>query len=179
MAGGNSFIKNPQKGKYNPAFDSAEVYKSPTSTQDISSILNGVLRPGETIDFTREIKVPEKPKTENYLQREQAVFVNENKQDAQDEIKKLQQEIRSLAPTIEQPKPDINKIAMTDIHEANIYQVNFLSGIVYFLRKDTYDSNSWLEISNNRKNKRFLNRAQNGGQKYRESGEHTVARSAN
>jgi len=181
MAGSNSF-KNPQKGKYTPVFDSAEVYKAPTDHQvTVSSILNGVLRPGETIDFSQEIKTPDKPKVENYLQREQAIFVNGNEQDTQDKIKKLQQEIKSLNTVTKEPKPDITKIALTNIPEANAYQINFLLGIVSLLRKDTSDSNSWVEISNNRKNKRnaFWNKAKSGGQKYQESGEHSASRSAN
>ena len=105
MAGGNSFIKNPQKGKYNPAFNSAEIYKSQdNSVVTVSSILNGVLRPGETIDFSQEIKTPEKPKFDNYIQKEQAVFVNEHKQDVQDEIAKipagLRERVRMWGPTL-------------------------------------------------------------------------------
>ena len=184
MAGGNSFVKNPQKGKYNPAFDGAEVYKAPTNHQvTVSSILNGVLRPGETIDFSQEIKTPEKPIFDQHIEREQAVFINDNKKEIAQDIDNLRNQIKSLIPVTEESKPDIAKITLTNAPEANIYQVNFLLGIVNLLRKDTSDSNSWVEVSNNRKTKRnaFWNKARskNGGEKYLNSSEHAVARSAN
>ncbi|HPT66335.1 MAG TPA: DUF5660 domain-containing protein [Candidatus Woesebacteria bacterium] len=184
MAGGNSFAKNPQNGKYNPAFDSAEIYKTPDSHQQVtvSSILNGVLRPGETIDFTQEVKVPEKPHFDNRLQREQSVFINEHQQDTQAEIQKIQQELQSLTENNQDLDPQTAKASQQNIPEANAYQLSFIQRIkkqIQFFLKDSSDSNSCIEISNNRRNKRFLSKAMGGGQKYRESSEHAVARSAN
>lgn len=187
MAGGNPFIKNPQKGKYNPTFDSAEVYKTPTDTVNtISSILNGVLRPGETIDFSQEVKAPEKPKFVDYIQKENSLFINQHQEETEQSIKNIKNEINSLVPATENLNKDIANISLQNIPEANNYQLIFLQRIktlINNLRQNTSESNSWMDIFNHRKNKKnaFWNKARskNGGEKYLNSGEHAVARSAN
>ncbi|MDD4785114.1 MAG: DUF5660 domain-containing protein [Candidatus Shapirobacteria bacterium] len=186
MAGGNSFIKNPQKGKYNPAFNSAEIYKpQDNSTVTVSSILNGVLRPGETIDFSQEIKNPDKPKIDNYIQREQAVFINEHKQDDRNEIIKIENEIKNLRPITENLSSDIINASLNTTPESNTYQLGWFQRAknIILNQKKVNDSDLWIETYNHRKNKKnaFWNKAKskNGGEKYLNSSEHAVARSAN
>jgi len=187
MAGGNSFVKNPQKGKYNPAFDGAEVYKAPTNHQvTVSSILNGVLRPGETIDFSQEIKTPDKPKIENYLQREQSIFVNQHTQEIEKSIQELRVEIKNLIKTTENLDHEVEQSADQNITEVSKYQLNFLERIknlIVQFRQNINEAGAWLESFNHKKSKRnaFWNKAKskNGGEKYLNSSEHAVARSAN
>jgi len=187
MAGGNSLIKNPQKGKYNPAFNSAEIYKPQNdSTITVSSILNGVLRPGETIDFSQEIKSPDKPKSENYLQRESSLFINQHTQEVERSINDLRLEINKLTESTENLDHEIEKSAKQNISEKNEYQLNFLERIknlIIQFRQNINEAGVWLESFNHKKSKRnaFWNKAKskNGGEKYLNSSEHAVARSVN
>jgi len=186
MAGSNSFTKNPQKDKYTPAFDSAEIYKnlSDSKANDVSSILSGILTPGESINFNREIKTPEKPKFNQYIEREQAVFINDHQKETAQSINNLRNEIKSLIPITENLNKDITVIPLQNISEANEYQRNFLQRIKTYISdfyKNASESNSWVEISSRKKNKRnaYWNKAKSGGTKYSESGEHSAARSAN
>jgi hypothetical protein len=188
MAGGNnSFIKNPQKGKYNPAFDGAEVYKAPASnTNTISSILNGVLRPGETIDFSQEIKNPDKPKVENYIQREQSLFVNQHTQEIEKSINDLRLEIKNLVKTTTNLDHEVEQSTVQNITEVSKYQLNFLERIknlIIQFRRNINEAGAWLESFNHKKSKRnaFWNKARskNGGEKYLNSSEHSASRSAN
>jgi len=187
MAGGNPFIKNPQKGKYNPTFDSAEVYKTPTDTVNtISSILNGVLRPGETIDFSQEVKAPEKPKFVDYIQKEQSLFINQHTQEIEKSINDLRFEIKNLIKTTENLDHEVEQSASQNISEISKYQLSFLERIkrlIVQFRQNIAEAGIWLESFNHKKSKRnaFWNRAKskNGGEKYLNSSEHAVARSAN
>jgi hypothetical protein len=183
MAGGNSFTKNPQKGKYISAFDNTEVLKAPTNT--ISSILNGVLRPGETIDFSIEQRKPEKPKFTDYIQKENSLFINQHQEEIEQLIKNTKNEINSLIPITENLNQDIANIPLQNVTEANNYQLNFLQRIKTFitdLRQNASESNSWTDIFNHRKKKRnaFWNQAKskNGGEQYLMSSEHSASRSA-
>jgi carboxylesterase type B len=187
MAGGNSFTKNPQKGKYNPAFNSAEVYKSQdNSTVTVSSILNGVLRPGETIDFSQEIKTPEKPRIENYLQKEQSLFINQHQNEIEKTIQDLRLEIKNLVQVTENLDHEVEQSTSQNITETNKYQLSFLERIknlIIQFRKNINEAGTWLESFNHKKSKQnaFWNKARskNGGEKYLNSSEHAVARSAN
>ena len=187
MAGGNSSVKNPQKGKYNPAFDSAEVYKAPASnTNTISSILNGVLRPGETIDFSQEIKTPEKLKFDNYLQKEQSLFINQHTQEIEKTINDLRLEIKNLAQSTENLDHEIEQSIDQNVAEISKYQLTFferIKNLIIQFRRNINEAGVWLESFNHKKSKRnaFWNKARskNGGEKYLNSSEHAVARSAN
>lgn len=185
MAGGNPYIKIPQKGKNTSAFDSAEVYKAPsTSTNNVSSILNGILTPGETISFSQEIKTFEKPKFDNYLQREQSLFVNQHTQETEKIIQDLQKEIKSLKKATDNLDHEIEQSTEQNITESNKYQLTFLERIknlIVQFRRNINEAGAWLESFNHKKTKRnaFWNKAKSGGQKYLESSEHAVARSAN
>jgi hypothetical protein len=186
MAGSNSF-KNPQKGKYSPAFDSAEVYKAPTSnTNTISSILNGVLRPGETIDFSQEIKTPEKPRFDNYIQKEQSLFINQHAQETEKAINDLRLELKNLVETTENLDHEVEQSVSQNITEANEYQLNFFKRIktlIVQFRRNINEAGAWLESFNHKKSKKnaFWNKARskNGGEQYLMSSEHSASRSAN
>jgi hypothetical protein len=186
MAGGNSFIKNPQKGKQNSAFDSAEVYKAPTTTTDISSILSGILTPGESVDFSRNLKTPEKTRFDNYIQKEQSLFVNQHQNEVEKAIQNLRQEIKNLIQTTENLDHEVVQSAGQNMIEANKYQLSFLERIknlIVQFRRNINEAGAWLESFNHKKSKRnaFWNKAKskNGGEKYLNSSEHAVARSAN
>ncbi|MDD2483211.1 MAG: DUF5660 domain-containing protein [Candidatus Shapirobacteria bacterium] len=187
MAGSNSFVKNPQKGKYNPAFDGAEIYKTPTNHQvTVSSILNGVLRPGETIDFSQEIKIPEKPRFDNYIQKEQSLFINQHQNEVEKTIQDLRIEIKNLVQVTENLDHEVEQSTSQNITEANKYQLSFLERIknlIVQFRRNINEAGVWLESFNHKKSKRnaFWNKAKNknGGEKYLNSSEHAVARSAN
>ena len=187
MAGGNSFVKNPQKGKYNPAFDGAEIYKAPTNHQvTVSSILNGILRPGETIDFSQEIKTPDKPKFENRIQKEQSLFINQHTQETEKAINDLRLEIKKLVQCTENLDHEVELSTEQNITEANKYQLNFLERIknlIIQFRQNINEAGAWLDSFNHKKSKRnaFWNKAKskNGGEKYLNSSEHSASRSAN
>lgn len=182
MAGGNSFIKDPKKGKYNPAFDSAEVYKAPTNS--VSSILNGVLRPGETIDFSQEIKTPEKPRFDSYIQKEQAIFVNEHQKEVHQEIQELLFEIKKLAKSTDNLEQSVELAADKPIVEFTAYERSFLvriKNLIIQFRLNVSEASNCFGMFESRKKKKnaFWNKSKSGGQKYRDSGEHSASRSAN
>ncbi len=181
MAGGNPFTKNPKKGNYNSAFDNTEVLKAPTNT--ISSILNGVLRPGETIDFNIEQRKPEKPKFVDYIQKEQSLFVNQHTQETEKAINDLRMEIKNLIQVTENLDHEIEQSADQNVAEISNYQLNFfqrIKNLIVSFRKNITEAGIWLESFSRKKSKRnaYWNKAKKGGTQYTNSGEHTAARSA-
>ena len=180
MAGGNSFTKNPQeKGGFSQVFNTSEVLKDSQPSKH-TSIFEGVL-----FNNSQEQKKPESievPRVDNQVQREITILASQDKQQEAEEIKKLQQEIQSLIPVTEGLTKDVSNVPLINIPEINDYQLNFLQRIKNFItifRKDASDSNSGLEIHSHRTAKRFGSKAKSGGQKYRDSSEHAIARSAN
>jgi Domain of unknown function (DUF5660) len=192
MAGGNPFTKNPKKGNYNSSFDNAEVLKTSSDTKDtkdtntISSILTGVLRPGETIDFSQEQtknKEFEKPKIDNYIQKEQFIFINEHTQETKKEINNLRLEIKNLIETTENLDHEIKQSADQNVAEISEYQLTFfqrIKNLIINFRKNITEASIWLESFNHKKSKRnnYWNKFKDNGTKYLESGEHSASRSA-
>lgn len=188
MAGGNFFTKKPQKGNlYKSVFDNTEILKdsSSNSTITISSILNGVLRPGETIDFSTEQRKPEKPKFVDYIQKEQSIFINQHQNEIEKAIQDLRQEIKNLIKTTENLDHEVEQSVNQNIAEVSKYQVTFLERIknlIMQFRRNITEAGAWLESFNHKKKKRnaFWNQAKskNGGEQYLMSSEHSASRSA-
>ena len=185
MAGGNSFIKNPQKNnKYASLFKNTEVFNDSATHSKTPTILDGILRPGESINFKQEQKQEEKPKFFDYISKEQSLFVNQHTQEIEKVIQDLRQEIKSLIKTTENLDHEVEQSTQQNITEASKYQLSFLERIkrlIVQFRQNISEASVWVESFNHKKNKRnaYWNKAKSGGTKYTESGEHNVARSAN
>jgi ElaB/YqjD/DUF883 family membrane-anchored ribosome-binding protein len=185
MAGGNSFTKNPQKGnKYTSLFNNTEVLNDSATHSKAPTILDGILRPGESVNFQKEQKAPERPKFVDYLIKEQSLFVNQHTQEIEKAIEDLRREIKSLIKTTENLDHEVEQSAGQNVIEANKYQLSFLERIkrlIVQFRQNISEASVWVESFNHKKNKRnaYWNKAKSGGTKYTESGEHNVARSAN
>lgn len=184
MAGGNLFLKQAQKGSsQSSVFNHTEILQESSSTnKPTTPIFDGILHPGETIDFNQN-KTPEKPKFDNYLQREQSLFIHPHKEEDAASIKKLKDDIKSLIPIAEDVNQDISNIPLSNIPEVNIYQISFFERVRNFLNKKASEASSWQESFNNRGNKKnaYWNNFKNkhGGTQSLNSKEHSVARSAN
>ena len=185
MAGGNSFTKNPQKGnKYNPVFNNTEILNDSTTPSKDPIILDGILRPGETINFRKENTPPEKPKFVDYVGKEQSLFINQHQNEVERTINELRAEIKKLVQVTENVGEEIKQAVDQNIAEISQYQLNFFERIKNFIvnfRKNISEASAWVETFNHKKNKRnaYWNKAKSNGTKYSESGEHSAARSAN
>ncbi|MDD4026925.1 MAG: DUF5660 domain-containing protein [Candidatus Shapirobacteria bacterium] len=185
MAGGNSFTKNPQKGnKYNSVFNNTEILNDSVTHSNNPTILDGILRPGESINFKKEQNPSEKPKFIDYIGKEQSLFINQHQNEVERTINELRAEIKKLVQITENVGEEIKQAVDQNVAEISQYQLNFFERIKNFIvnfRKNISEASAWIESFNSKKNKRnaYWNKAKSGGTKYTESGEHSVARSAN
>lgn len=179
MAGSYGFKQNPKRKLVNN--NSNEVLK------EFSDPLCGVLFPGQSIELNKRETTDIKWNREFLIKsttQEQAVFVNSHSQEIEKSINELRAEIKKLIETTENLDQDVVQSTEQNIVDFNEYQLNFLQRIkmiVINFRKNITEASIWLESFNHKKNKKnaFWNKAKSGGQKYMESSEHTVARSAN
>lgn len=184
MAGGSQFTKSSQKGAPISVFNNTELLKgSKSQPNPISNPLDGILFPGQSIEINQE-KTTDKTKFDDYLKREQSLFLNPHQDETQKDIQKIQEEIKTLIPTTEGLSSDIAKVPLTNIPESNIYQLNFMTrirSVILDFRQNTNNSASWSETFSRRQNKRnaFWNKTKNSGEQYLTSGEHSASRSAN
>ena len=186
MAGGSLFTKSSKNGSQTSVFNNTEVLKESNSQPKlVPNLLDGILLPGQSIEFNQD-KPPEKPKFDNYLQREQSLFIHPHQEETEKAIQKILEEIKSLIPTTEGLSSDVTNIPLINIPESNTYQLNFvdrIKNIIIDTRQNATNSSSWSESFSRRQNKRnaFWNKAKskNGGEQYLSSGEHSASRSAN
>lgn len=155
--------------------------------KEFSDPFRGVLFPGQSIELnkkeTTNIKWNREFLTKSVTQ-EQAVFVNNHSQEVEKAINDLRIEIKKLIETTENLEQDVIQSTEQNIVDFSEYQLNFfqrIKMIIINFRKNISEASNWLESFNHKKGKKnaFWNKAKTGGQKYMESSEHTVARSAN
>jgi hypothetical protein len=182
MAGSN---QKPSLSKASIFFNNTEVLNDSSRAPAKKQFLGGVLNPGESIDFNRE-NTPkfEKPKFDNYLQKEQAVFVNQHQDEVRREIEELLLEIKKLAKSTDNLEQAVKMAVEQPIVEFTAYERNFLyriKNLISQFRTNVSEASNCFEMFQSRKKKKnaFWNKAKSGGQKYMDSGEHAVARSAN
>jgi hypothetical protein len=186
MAGSNPFTKNSQKGKnYNSIFNNTEVLNDSHAPIRKNNLFSGILEPGKSIDFSGENNQrTEKVRFDNHLQNEQAIFINQHQEEIKKEIDELLTEIKKLAKSTDDLEQTIELAADQPVVEFNTYELNFLSRIkklIVQFRLNVSQASNCLEMFQSRKKKKnaFWNKAKSGGTKYTDSGEHSVARSAN
>jgi len=184
MAGGFGSKHDPKRKLVN---NNNEILKdfSDSSAPKNENKLFGILFPGQSIELnkkeTTNIKWNREFLTKSITQ-EQAIFVNSHSQEVEKAISELQAEIKKLVEVTENLEQDVVQSTEQNIVDFNEYQLNFfqrIKMIVINFRKNITEASNWLESFNHKKSKRYWNKAKSGGQKYTDSGEHTVARSAN
>jgi hypothetical protein len=195
MAGGfgvSSHLKNQKLGKNlssealqdSPEIDSA---KKPAKLS-----LKGILGLGQSVDINHSANQAEKQSHElfyglNHLAQEQKVLFNQHQKELEKELVELRDEIAKLAQATDNLESDVANIALSNISEANEYQINFLTRIRRFIevmRKDITSADLWIEAFAAKKKKRnmFWNNVKDkkkGGDQYLFSNEHSAARSVN
>lgn len=176
MAGGYGFKQDPKRKLAN---NSNEVLK------EFSDPLRGVLFPGQSIEVNQKENIDIKWNREFLIKstsQEQAIFVNNHSQEVERAINELRLEIKKLIETSEDLNQEVISAVSQNVFEFNEYQLNFfqkIKMIIINFRQNIAEASIWLENFNRKKSKRYWNKVKNGGQKYQDSGEHTVARSAN
>lgn len=179
MAGGYGSKLDPKRKL--TSNNSNEVLK------EFSDPFRGVLFPGQSIELNKKETTDIKWNREFLIKsvnQEQAIFVSNNSKEIEKAINDLRLEIKKLIETTENLEQDVIQSTEQNIVDFNEYQLNFfqrIKMIIVNFRKNINEASNWLESFNHKKSKRnaFWNKAKSGGQKYMESSEHTVARSAN
>jgi len=190
MAGGFINNKNPKGNQANKNGFNNEVVNDYSIPQNpIDFILEGVLNPGESVNFDKSEK---KPNNANFnfltksINQEQALFVNSHAEEIKKSIDELRLEIKKLIQSTDNIDIEIEQVAFQEVIEINEYQLNFLQrikSIIISFRQNIDQAGVWFESLNHKKGKKnaFWNKAKskNGGEQYLMSSEHSASRSAN
>ncbi len=177
---------------YSPEFNqNISANKAPSQSVKTESrpvfSLSGILGLNQTIELHSE--PTKKPENNiiftNHLEQETKVLFDTHQKELQKEIDALRQEIKNLLKSAGTLDQQVEKAALTPIHEFNTYQLTFLDRLrqlIVAFRRNITEASSWLHVLNKRKSRKnaFWGQVKNkkgGGEQYLFSNEHSAARS--
>ena len=188
MAGGFGQKSNSKNKKFGPTNETLKEFNNPAASEKPKK--QGILKPGESIDFTQE-----KNNSINWshefllgsIKKEEVAVNQRHHQDIQKAIEELRSEIKKLIQNTEDLDSQITNIPQQNITEFNTYQINFLTRIknlIINFSKNISQAGCWLESFNRKKSRKnaFWGQVKNkksGGEQYLYSNEHSASRSAN
>lgn len=194
MAGG--FKNNPKnKGFIKSILNSETLNSFPSNNPDKKTNRNGVLTPGQSVDFnppTPDINWnKEFTFNSNYIETDHNLIIQRQGQEISQSIEEIRSEIKKLINTIkgmdQELSTELTNVPLTNIPENNQYQLTFLNRIKRIIenfRQNISEASVWMTAFNSKRSKQnsFWGRARNkksGGQQYMFSGEHSASRSVN
>lgn len=191
MAGGFGPKLNPKKSFIKK--NNSEILKefSDSSVTQTEHKLSGKLFPGQSLHPNQENQPNQINWNREFLLKtaneEQPLFVNQHKNEIQQAIEEIKQEIKKLILSTDNLDHEIVQATEQNIPETNEYQLHFLQrvrNLIVQFRQNIDQSCVWLENFNHKKSRKnaFWGNVRNkkgGGEQYLLSGEHSVARSAN